>query len=1653
MGLAAALNLPFVATVPLGAALVINEIHVAPDVKTELVEFVELVNPDAAEVDLSGWTLAGGVDFAFPLGARIPPGGYVVVGENPAALQQKFGVVNAFGPWTGRLSNRGERIMLRNAAGALIDEVEYQVGFPWPTVGDAPGYSMELVHPGLDNNLGGNWRPSQVGSAVIQAETLLESGSVWRYHKGTPEVAALGQTWRQPGFDDSTWPTGQAPIGYGENFVRTELSDMQSGYTTVLFRSQFVVKEPGRLGALLLEAQYDDGLKVWINGVNVANANMPGGEVSWDVTASSAIENTSFVPFPLNVPAGLLVAGSNTIAVLAANSSRSASSDFFFDLRLEGQVGPANRGPTPGRQNAVYAENVPPQIRQVGHHPFQPVSGGPVRVTAKVTDPDGVSAVSLLYQVVEPGQYIELSDAAYQSQWIEAAMNDAGTGGDTAAGDGVFTGEVAAGVQAHRRLVRYRIAAQDGKGERIRAPGADDPQPNFAYFVYDGVPAWTGAIQPSSSDPVRRAPVTYSAEIMRRLPVYHLISKKQSVERAMWLDRYGGDSYRWKGTLVYDGQVYDHVGYRARGGVWRYAMGKNMWKFDFNRGHDFRPRDNYGREYQVPWTKLNLGACIQQGDYQHRGEQGMFESVGFRLFNLAGVEAPHSHFVQLRVIDEAVESQADNQYAGDFWGLYLALEQEDGRFLEEHSLPDGNFYKMEGGSGELNNQGATAATDKSDLNAFMTTYRRSSTPDSWWRGNFSLERYYSYQTIVQGIHHYDICYGKNYFYYLNPERRVWSVHPWDLDLTWADNMYDAGCGGTDEFKDRVLNRPAFQLEYRNRVRELRDLLFNTDQAWRLIDDYAALIDDPAGGPALVDADRALWDYHPVLGNSSLVNPSKAGQGRFYQVAATKDFPGMVRKMKDYVVRRGALLDALAEDALIPERPMVTSLSPAAYPANRLAFRAASYSGAYPFAGMKWRVGEVRRLNGATGLRPAYEIETVWESAPITVLTPDVLVPPAALQVGRTYRLRVRMGDDTGRWSHWSDPVEFTVTVADTTGALQDHLRVTEVMFNSGAAAEGEFIELHNTSPLVTLDLAGVTLTDGIEFTFPPGAVLPPLGYVLLAGGSGTDNFAAFRALYGLGADVPVAGPFVGALNNAGEQVVLTSAAGGPRLLEFQFGNGAAWPVMANGAGHSLVPLSAESGEPNLNYSGSWRASTWIGGSPGQADPAPMPGPLLNEILAYPDSAGASPDDWIELFNPGASPFVLGPDWYLSDSATELRKWPLPTTALPPGGRVSYDTFGFGLSKDGEQVFLSHWTGANRGRVVDAVRFEAQDSGWSQGRFPDGAAYWSAMDLPSRDLANREPPLRVTISELMFHPKASMAQPEDNTADEYVELHNPTSASVQLFNSSGVWRVNGGVQMPLPAGTVLEPGGTLLLVNFDPADATALAAFRTAYSLSNPAPRIVGPYQGKLNNSTDHVALEKPRNPDNPGDPLLWVVIDEVTYSDASPWPVSADGTGLSLERRLFTRSGNDPRSWQAAQPSPGQVPSAVSDSDGDGMPDQWERENGLNPALASDAAADPDDDGLSNLDEYRAGTDPQDNGSALRLSARGEGGRLLIHFRAMAGKAYALAYRESLDPAPWQALSEVPPKDETRVVTVEVPLESLVQRYYRVELVASPPVP
>ncbi|MCW5550529.1 MAG: metallophosphoesterase [Verrucomicrobiae bacterium] len=84
------------------------------------------------------------------------------------------------------------------------------------------------------------------------------------------------------------------------------------------------------------------------------------------------------------------------------------------------------------------------------------------------------------------------------------------------------------------------------------------------------------------------------------------------------------------------------------------------------------------------------------------------------------------------------------------------------------------------------------------------------------------------------------------------------------------------------------------------------------------------------------------------------------------------------------------------------------------------------------------------------------------------------------------------------------------------------------------------------------------------------------------------------------------------------------------------------------------------------------------------------------------------------------------------------------------------------------------------------------------------------------------------------------------------------------------------------------------------------------------------------------------------------------------------------------------------------------DTDGDGMRDAWETDNGLDPADPSDAQLDADDDGMTNLQEYHAGTDPQDPASRFEILDLELVGNLLLRWSSVPGKSYRVAWSENL---------------------------------------------
>jgi hypothetical protein len=100
-------------------------------------EYVKLSNPNAVAVDVSGWTLAGGIAYTLPPGVVIPAGGSVYVAKELRDFRARTvgphggqGLL-AVGGYEGQLSARGETVVLSDASGAPVDSYTY-AGDPTP---------------------------------------------------------------------------------------------------------------------------------------------------------------------------------------------------------------------------------------------------------------------------------------------------------------------------------------------------------------------------------------------------------------------------------------------------------------------------------------------------------------------------------------------------------------------------------------------------------------------------------------------------------------------------------------------------------------------------------------------------------------------------------------------------------------------------------------------------------------------------------------------------------------------------------------------------------------------------------------------------------------------------------------------------------------------------------------------------------------------------------------------------------------------------------------------------------------------------------------------------------------------------------------------------------------------------------------------------------------------------------------------------------------------------------------------------------------------------------------------------------------------------------------------------------------------------------
>ncbi|HON07951.1 MAG TPA: lamin tail domain-containing protein, partial [Verrucomicrobiota bacterium] len=320
-----------------------NEIMYHPLTNESELEWIELYNQLAVDVDISNWVITNGIEYKFPAGTIISGGCYVVVAKSPQTIKTITGLTNVYGPFDGRLANDGETIELRNNNQRLMDVISYGIGGDWPVSPDGCGPSLAKLNSDTASDKPENWQQSeQFGGTpgkpnfpekkiTISTTNVVSISSIWKYYSGSIEG-----NWKDINYDDSNWGVDAAFFG------RNATPPSESASIPKLFNSGLDtngnVLAPGLLDGnyYLTASAYsspppppisatvtanhpswiaNDAVSRWIGPISQGSANVPYG----NYTYRTYFDLTGFNPSTAQI--SFQVAVDNDLTNVALNGS------------------------------------------------------------------------------------------------------------------------------------------------------------------------------------------------------------------------------------------------------------------------------------------------------------------------------------------------------------------------------------------------------------------------------------------------------------------------------------------------------------------------------------------------------------------------------------------------------------------------------------------------------------------------------------------------------------------------------------------------------------------------------------------------------------------------------------------------------------------------------------------------------------------------------------------------------------------------------------------------------------------------------------------------------------------------------------------------------------------------------------------------------------------------------------------------------------------------------------------------------------------------------------------------------------------------------------------------------------------------------------
>lgn len=1370
--------------------IVLNEIMYNPISGLDDDEYVELHNRGGVAVNLAGWRFESGLNFSFPAGTSLAPGGFLVVAKNSARLLTNYPQLNAgntVGNFGGSLRNSGDRIALSkpddivttNEIGNLVTnkihivvaDVTYATGGAWGRWSDGGGSSLELTDADADPLRGASWADSDETQKAAWSQVSFTG----QLDNGNPRVDPTQLFLGLLNDGECLVDDVEVVKGGGVNLVNNP--GFESGSTGWSFFGNHALSSVAPTGAFA-------GTRcLYVR----AGGGVDTGPNSIRTTLAAGLANNDIATFRARVR--WLRGWPELLLRLRGNHL-----DFAAPLPV-----PANLG-TPGQANSRAVANAGPAIYDVTHSPAVPRNNEAVLVTARVSDPDGISTLNLRFRL-DPATTLTTT-----------AMRDDGTLGDVLAGDGLYTARITG--RSAGTVAAFRIESTDGAGGSAVFP---------------------------ANVPTEEALIRWGDEIpFGSFPHVHLWSTQANQSAA---DGNALNNRYRNGTIVYGNQrVIYNVGFRDKGS----------------------PFHGGGGDLTAVTPADNLLHGVRERLFSQTGNGGS-EDTGLR----GRLAAWLSHDLGIPYLNGNPLHFFFN--GGRFANIVEDQEEPDHRYAEQHNPEggEGDLYKISIWF-EFNDDNRGFDAIQATLEKWLTTGNQLKLPRYRW----------------------------------NWERRAKQVP--ESDYTTIFDLVNAANNNGADFVQRMMTHG--DIDEWMRVFAFHRITGNWDSWTFGVGQNMYLYRQP-GRPALI----MPWDIDFIFGLGNGAGDGLWGGQDPIANSKLYDNPTFRRMLWR------AYIDAVNGPMLAARfQPVLDALRAAQLANNIQGLSATSGITSYLNARRANIQGQINGANaasfaitsnGGNNFTSASASTTITGSAPFAVASIAVngVSYPVTWTGFTTFSVTVPLTKQTNPLTlvgldRKGNPLpgitdSVTVTYNGAVPQPQDFVVLNEVHYNP-AVPQTSFIELHNRNTTTPFDLSGFVL-EGVGYTFPTGSIIAPNSYLLLVG-----DRAAFAAAFGAG--MVVFDQFTGRLDNDGETLRLVKPGAMPeldqRITDVRYLDRLPWPTEADGNGSSLQLI-----DPAQD---SWRVGNW-GAMPTNAANRFTPGaananrsvlpafPLvwLNEVLPNSldgglDNAGDR-EPYIELYNGGPTAVDLSA-FYLTDNYSALTKWQFPAGATiapsqfltvwadgePGESTPAAPHTSFRLNPTNGSVALVRLQGAaNTPAVMDYADYANLFPNRSIGLIPDGDVRSRRLVyFPTTGASNNPavPSVNVVINEFMAQNTATLTDPADGDFDDWVELYNAGTTTVDLTGFFLTDNLTNKTMFAIPAGYPIPPNGFLLVwadgetgqnraTNIDLHASFSLAKAGEQLGLYSPTGQLLDGFT--FGNQTNNVSLG--RYPDASENPLVF----------------------------------------------------------------------------------------------------------------------------------------------------------------------------------------